>query len=134
MLYQGNYFVVNVKLNFCQRQTHYIDNQDKVESVTDNENGFTECQTQRKYFQSIAISPVSLQVFMKTLKSNISESHKVQVDCLQDSESDSCDKNDMKEKVIDLVRLHKVMQEKQQHIQNRLKFLPWDLNVLFRIF
>ena len=71
---------------------------------------------------------------MKTLKSNISESHKVQVDCLQDSESDSCDKNDMKEKVIDLVRLPKVMQEKQQHIQNRLKFLPWDLNVLFRIF
>ena len=36
----------------------------------------------------------------------------VQVDCLKDSESDSYDKNDMKEKVNDLVRLHKAMQEK----------------------
>ena len=58
------------------------------------------------------MSPVSLHAFMKTFKSNISESHKVQVDCLQDSESDSYDKNDMKEKVIDLVSLHEVMQEK----------------------
>ena len=49
---------------------------------------------------------------MKTLKSNISEAYKVQVDCLKDSESDSYDKNDMKEKVNDLVRLHKAMQEK----------------------
>ena len=48
---------------------------------------------------------------MKTLKSNISEAHKVQVDCLNNSESDSFDKNDMKEKVNVLVRLHKVMQE-----------------------
>ena len=49
---------------------------------------------------------------MKTLKSDISEAYKVQVDCLKDSESDSYNKNDMKEKVNDLVRLHKVMQEK----------------------
>ena len=49
---------------------------------------------------------------MKTLKSNISEAYKVQVDCLKDSESDSYDKNDMKEKVNDLVRLHEAMQEK----------------------
>ena len=49
---------------------------------------------------------------MKTLKSNVSEAYKVQVDCLKDSESDSYDKNDMKEKVNDLVRLHKAMQEK----------------------
>ena len=34
---------------------------------------------------------------MKTLKSNISETYKVQADCLKDSESDSYDKNDMKE-------------------------------------
>ena len=49
-----------------------------------------------------------------TLKSNISEAYKVQVDCLKDSDSepDSYDKNDMKEKVNDLVRLHKTMQEK----------------------
>ena len=32
--------------------------------------------------------------------------------CLKDSESDSYDENDMKEKVIDLVRLHNAMQEK----------------------
>ena len=43
---------------------------------------------------------------MKTLKSDISEAYKVQVD------SDSYDKNDMKKKVNDLVRLHKAMQEK----------------------
>ena len=48
---------------------------------------------------------------MKTLKSNISEAYKVQVDCLKDSESDSNDKNDMKEKVNDLVRLNKAMQK-----------------------
>ena len=66
---------------------------------------------------------------MKTLKSNISEAYKVQVDCLKDSESDSYDKNDMKEKVNDLVRLHKAIQEKlkQNHIQIKSKFLPWYL-------
>ena len=35
---------------------------------------------------------------MKTLKSDIPDAYKVQVDCLKDSESDSYDKNDMKEK------------------------------------
>ena len=49
---------------------------------------------------------------MKTLKRNISESYKVQDDCFKDSESDSYDKNDMKGKMNDLVRLHKAMQEK----------------------
>ena len=49
---------------------------------------------------------------MKTLKSNISEAYKVQAHCLKDSESDSYDKNDMKEKVNDLVRLRKAMKEK----------------------
>ena len=43
---------------------------------------------------------------MKYVKSNISEAYKVQVDCLEDSEFDSCDKAN------DLVRLHKAMQEK----------------------
>ena len=49
---------------------------------------------------------------MKTLKSNISEAYKVQVDCLKDSESDSYDKNDMKEKMNDLVKLLEAMQKK----------------------
>ena len=49
---------------------------------------------------------------MKTLKSNISETYKVQADCLKDSESDSYDKNDMKEKVNDLVWLREARQEK----------------------
>ena len=111
MLYQDNYFVVIVKLNFCQRQTHCIDDQDKFQSVTDTDNEFTECQTPRKKLQSIGISSVILHAFMKILKSNISEAYKVQVDRLKDSETDSCDKNDMKEKVNDLVRLHEVMQE-----------------------
>ena len=49
---------------------------------------------------------------MKTLKSNISEAYKVQVDCLKDSESDSYNKNYIEEKVNDLVRLHEAIQEK----------------------
>ena len=47
---------------------------------------------------------------MKTLIRNISEAYKVQADCLKDSEPDSYDENDMKEKVNDLVRLHEGMQ------------------------
>ena len=112
MLYQDNYFVVSVKLNFCQRQNHCIDDQDKFQSATGTDNGFSECQTPRKQLQLIGISSVILHEFMKTLKSNVSEAYKVQVDCLKDSESDSYDKNDMKEKVNDLVRLHEAMQEK----------------------
>ena len=112
MPYQHNYFVVSVKLNFRQRQTHCIDDHDKFQSVTDTDNEFTECQTPRKKLQSIDISPVSLHALMKTLKSNISVAYKVQVDCLKDSWSDSYNKNDMKEKANDLVRLHDAMQEK----------------------
>ena len=44
MLYQDNYFVVIVKLNFCQRQTHCIDDQDKVHPVRDTYNKFSECK------------------------------------------------------------------------------------------
>ena len=73
MLYQDDSFVINVKLNFCERQTRCIDDQDKFESVTDTDNKFTECQTPRKKLQSIGISSVSLNAFMKTLKSNISD-------------------------------------------------------------
>ena len=112
MLYQENYFVVSVKLNFCQRQTHCIDDQDKVQSVTDTGNEFTECQTSKKNLQSISTLPVNLHAFIRTLKNHISEAYKVQVDSLKDSESDSYDKYNMKEKVNDLVRLHKAMQEK----------------------
>ena len=112
MLYQDNYSVVSIKLNFCERQTHCINDQDKFQSVTDTDNEFTECQTPRKKLQSIGISPVSLHAFMKTLKSNISEAQKVQVDCLNNSEPDSYDKNDMQKKVNVLVRLHEAMQEK----------------------
>ena len=90
-MYQDNYFVVSVKINFCQRQTKCIDDQDKFQSVKDTDNEFTECQTPRKKLQSIGISPVSLNAFMKTLKSDISEANKVQVD------SHSFDESDMKE-------------------------------------
>ena len=62
-----------VKINFCYRQTKCIENQNKLESVNDNEKEFTECQTPKKKLQSIGISPASLHAFMKTLKRNISE-------------------------------------------------------------
>ena len=71
MLYQEHYFAVSVKLNFCYRQTHCIDDLDKVQSVADSNNEFTDCQTPRKKLQSIDFSPVSLHAFMKTLRSNI---------------------------------------------------------------
>ena len=80
--------------------------------VKDTGNEFTKCQTPRKKFQSISISPVSLHSFTKSLKSNISEAQKVQVDGLNNSESYSYDKNDLQEKVNVLVRLQEAMQEK----------------------
>ena len=48
---------------------------------------------------------------------------------MNNSESDSYDKNDMQKKVNVLVRLHDTMQKKlkQHHIQNQSKFLPWYL-------
>ena len=109
MLYQDYYFVVGVKLNFYQRQTHCTDDQEKFQSFSDTGNQFTECETPKKKLQSVGISPVSLHAFMKTLKSNISEAYKCN---LKDSESDSYNKNDMKEKVNDQARQHKAMQEK----------------------
>ena len=87
---------------------------------------FTKCQTPSKKLQSIAISSVSLLAvpqdsrianakmkldkFINTIKSNMSEAYKVQADCLEDSES--YDKNDMKETANELVWLHKATQEK----------------------
>ena len=105
MLYQHRYSAVSVKLDFRDRLT-------VMRSITDTDNEFIECQTPRKKLQSIGMSRVSLQAFMKTLKSNISEVHRVQVNCLKDSESDSYDKNDMKEKLNDFVRLQEAMQGK----------------------
>ena len=83
MSYQDNYFAISVRLGVCQRQAHCIGNQDNVQSIADTDNEFTECQASRKKVQSIGISPVSLQVFMKTLKNDISEAYKVQADYLK---------------------------------------------------
>ena len=57
----------------------------------------------KKKLQSIGISPASL-------KSDISEGYKVRADCL-------------KEKVIDLVRLHEAMQEKLKTASEKIKIL-----------
>ena len=72
-MYQDNYFVVSVKINFCQRQTKCIDDEDKFQSVKDTDNEFTEYQTPKKKLQSTGISSVVLHAFMETFKSNISE-------------------------------------------------------------
>ena len=76
-MYQDKYFVASVKVNFCQRQTKCIDDQDKFQSIIDTDNEFTECKTLRKKLQPTGISPVSLHACMKTLKRNISEACKV---------------------------------------------------------
>ena len=52
---------------------------------------------------------------MITLKNNISEAYKVEVDYLGDLESDSYDKNVMKEKLNGLFRLHEAIKEKLKH-------------------
>ena len=64
---------------------------------------------------------------MKTLKINISEAYKVQVDCLKDSESDSYDKNETKEKMNDLLRLHEALQEelKIASYSEQIQILAW---------
>ena len=49
-------------------------------------------------------------IIWRTLNTDVSEGYKVQVDCLKDSEPDSYDKNNMKEKVSDLFRFHEAMQ------------------------
>ena len=43
-----------------ETEAHCIDYEDKVQSVTDTDNEFTECETPRKKLQSIVISPVNL--------------------------------------------------------------------------
>ena len=74
-----------------------IDDEDKGQSVTDADDEFTECETPRKKFESMAVSPVSLHAvpqhsritnakvkidkIMNTIKSNISEAYKVQLHC-----------------------------------------------------
>ena len=86
-----NINVVPGQLLCCQCQAKFlletdccIDDKDKVQSVADTDHEFTECQTPSKKLQSTGISPITLHASMKTLKSNISEAYKVQVDCLKD--------------------------------------------------
>ena len=96
-----------------ETETHCI-----YDEVTDAGNEFTECQTPRKKLQSIGISPICLHAVPQhskatnaNMKLDISEAYKVQVECLQDSKSDSFEKNDMKKKANELVRLREAMQE-----------------------
>ena len=125
MLYQDNYFGVSVKLNFVRDRFTVMMIKINFNLLQILKMNLLNAKHQRRSSQSVGISPLSLHAFMKTLKSNISGAYKVQVDCLKDSESDSYDKNYMKEKLDDLVRLHEAMQEKlkQHHIQNKSKFL-----------
>ena len=61
----GQLFCHQCNAKFLLRQTHCINDQDKAQSFTDTENEFTECQTLRKKFQAIGISPVSLHAFIE---------------------------------------------------------------------
>ena len=86
----GELFCRQCKAKFLlETENHCIVDQVKVQSVTDTDNEFAECQTPRKKLQSIGISPVSLHAFMKTLKNNISEAQKVQVECLNNLQSEN---------------------------------------------
>ena len=59
---------------------------------------------QRESFNQLTFHLSSDAYLWKTLKKDISEVYKAQVNCLKYSESYSYDKNDMKEKVNELVR------------------------------
>ena len=62
----GKLFCCQCNDKFLFKTDYCIDDQDKVQSVTETDNEFTECQTPRKKLQSNGISPVSLHAFMKT--------------------------------------------------------------------
>ena len=62
--------------------------------------------------QSIGISPCQLTCIYENFKEQYSEAQKAQEYCLNNSESDSHEKDDKQEKVNPLVRLHEAMQEK----------------------
>ena len=81
MLNQDNY-IVSVKLNYCYRQTQCIDDQDKFQSVPDTTMDSLNVKHQRHSFNQLAFH-LPADTFMKTLKINISEAYKVQVDCFR---------------------------------------------------
>ena len=93
MFQQENYFTVSVQPNFCQRQIHSIADQHKFQFVTDTGFEYTKFQSPRRKLQA----------------------YKVQFNRLKDSESDSYDKINMKGKVNDLVKLHKVIEKKMRN-------------------
>ena len=73
----GELFQRQCKAKFSLETDSLFDDQDKVQTVTDTGNEFTEFEKPRKKVQSIGISPASLNAFMKTLKNNILEVYKV---------------------------------------------------------
>ena len=77
-----------------------------------------------------------LTCIYETLKSNISEAYKVQVDCFKIHSLILMIKMMWKRKWMTWLGGARQCKEnwKQYHIQNKSKFLPWYLNVLFRIF
>ena len=87
MLYQGNYFTVSSSILVRDKLTVLM-MKIKFQYVTDTDNELTEwINSNIGSMQSISYLP-------------------------ENSEPDSYDKNDVKTKVNDLVRLHKVMQER----------------------
>ena len=57
----GQLFFRQCKAKFLlETESHCIDDEGKVQSVTDTDNEFTDCQRLRKKLQSTGISPVSL--------------------------------------------------------------------------
>ena len=113
MLYQDNYFGVPVRLRFCWRQTHCIDDQDKVQSVTDTDKEVTDWMSNTKkkapinWHFTCQVTRIYGNFKDRYFRSTQSTSW-----LFENWESDSYDINDMKEKLNDFVRLHKAMQEK----------------------
>ena len=62
----GKIFCRQCKVKFLlETKIDCIDDEDKGQSVTDNDDEFTECQTPRKKLQSSVISSVSLHAVLQ---------------------------------------------------------------------
>ena len=66
MLYKDNYFIVTLKLNFCEKQRLFIDEEGKFQSVTGTDKDFAECETPTKSSNQLAFH---LSVYTKYLRS-----------------------------------------------------------------
>ena len=94
----------SVRLYFRQRETHCIDDRDKVQSAADTDNEFSDCEF-NEFTNTQEKAPINwhftcqLTRIYENFKEQYFRSIQSTTSLFQNSESDSYEKNDMKEKV-----------------------------------